>query len=190
MNSNFLEDYRANFNEEWKLFSGLGRLLKNYWLRFLFWNRIQENASISIVKALSVMFRDRIGKKYGLEMDFLKGHISGGIVFSHPYNITVNSDARLGKNVVLFKGSTIGSIRSGNRQGTPKIGNHVVIGCNAFVCGGVTIGEDVLIAANAFVNFDVPDHSIVIGNPGIIKSKINATQDYCHYEEWNVDTGE
>lgn len=46
------------------------------------------------------------------------------------------------------------------------------------VCGGVKIGFEVLIAANAFVNFDVPDHSIVIGNPGIIHAKIGAALDY------------
>ena len=34
--------------------------------------------------------------------------------------------------------------------------------------GGVKIGNNVLIAPNAFVNFDVPDNSIVIGNPGQI----------------------
>lgn len=33
---------------------------------------------------------------------------------------------------------------------------------------GVKIGNNVLIAPNAFVNFDVPDNSIVIGNPGQI----------------------
>lgn len=54
----------------------------------------------------------------------------------------------------------------------------MVVGTNAFVCVGITIGDDVLIAANSFVDFDVPKHSLVFGNPGIIKSKENATCDY------------
>ena len=78
----------------------------------------------------------------------------------------------------MFKGCTIGSVRSGKREGVPVIGNNVVIGCNAFVCGGITIGNDVLIAANSFVDFDVPDNSIVFGNPGIIKYKERPTADY------------
>ena len=45
-------------------------------------------------------------------------------------------------------------------------------------CGGVRIGNDVLIAANSFVDFDVPDHSLVLGNPGVVKHKENATGDY------------
>ena len=35
-----------------------------------------------------------------------------------------------------------------------------------------------MIAPNSFVNFDVPDHSIVIGNPGVIHRKENATEGY------------
>lgn len=96
----------------------------------------------------------------------------------HPYDITVNSNAKLGENVTLFKGATIGSIRSGNRKGLPKIGNRVVVGLNATVVGNISIGDNVFIAPNAFVNFDVPDNSVVIGNPGIIKHKENAAVDY------------
>lgn len=44
--------------------------------------------------------------------------------------------------------------------------------------GGITIGNDVLIAAGAYVNFDVPDNSVVIGNPGRIYYKENPTRDY------------
>ena len=44
--------------------------------------------------------------------------------------------------------------------------------------GEMALGRNVLIAPNAYVNFDVPDNSIVIGNPGKIIHKENATQDY------------
>ena len=46
------------------------------------------------------------------------------------------------------------------------------------VCGNIVIGDDVLIAAGAFVNFDVPDNSVVVGNPGIIHHKEKPTQYY------------
>ena len=35
-----------------------------------------------------------------------------------------------------------------------------------------------LIAPNAYVNFSVPDHSIVLGNPAVIKHRSWATKDY------------
>lgn len=34
------------------------------------------------------------------------------------------------------------------------------------------------IAANAFVNFDVPDNALVIGNPGIVKENKSACKIY------------
>ena len=58
------------------------------------------------------------------------------------------------------------------------IGNRVWIGVNATVVGHITIGDDVMIAPNAFVNFDVPSHSVVIGNPGRIISRDHATEGY------------
>ena len=66
----------------------------------------------------------------------------------------------------------------GGRQGTPVIGNEVWIGINAAIVGNVTIGDDILIAPNSYVNCDVPSHSIVFGNPCIIKHRENATEGY------------
>ena len=51
----------------------------------------------------------------------------------------------------------------------PTIGNEVWIGVNATVVGKVSIGDDVLIAHNAFVNCDIPSYSIGFGNPCIIR---------------------
>lgn len=64
------------------------------------------------------------------------------------------------------------------RQGTPVIGNEVWIGINATIVGKINIRDDVLIAPNRYVNCDVPSHSIVFGNPCIIKHRENATEGY------------
>lgn len=72
----------------------------------------------------------------------------------------------------------IGQTNRGGRQGTPVIGNEVWIGINAAIVGKVTIGDDVLIAPNSYVNCDVPSHSIVFGNPCIIKHREDATEGY------------
>ena len=61
------------------------------------------------------------------------------------------------------------------------MGNNVFIGINATVVGKISIGNDVLIAPNSYVNVDVPSHSVVIGNPGTIHSKENATYGYVNY---------
>lgn len=124
----------------------------------------------------------RIGIRYHLEIPNFKD-IGENLVLAHPSGITVNPAAVIGKNCTIFKNVTIGSVRSGKRAGVPQIGDHCVIGTGAFVCGGIHVGNDVLICANAFVDFDVPDHSIVLGNPGSIHYKYNATKDYCETDD-------
>ena len=118
-----------------------------------------------------------LSRKYGIEVSNT-ARIGHGIYLGHPYNITIGSNVVIGDNVNLHKGCTVGSIMSGSRAGSPVIGNCVFVGINATVVGGITIGDDVMIAPNAFVNFDVPSHSVVVGNPGMIHPKQDATKNY------------
>ena len=101
-----------------------------------------------------------------------------GLYIGHLGRIIIHPDAVLGKNVNLSTGITIGQANRGKKKGTPVIGDEVWIGTNAVIVGGVKIGNDVLIAPGAYVNFDVPDHSIVMGNPGVIHQSDNATEGY------------
>ncbi len=52
------------------------------------------------------------------------------------------------------------------------IGSNVYIGPNAIITKGVSIGNYCVIGANAFINKDIPDNSIVFGQPGTVKGKI------------------
>lgn len=45
------------------------------------------------------------------------------------------------------------------------IGNNVFIGAESVVLPGVTIGNNVIIGANSTVTHDVPDNTVVVGNP-------------------------
>lgn len=88
---------------------------------------------------------------------------------------------KIGKNVNLHKVCTIGRENRGRRAGVPEIGDCVSVGINATIVGKICIGNDVMIAPNSFVNFDVPDHSVVVRNPGIIHKKDNATESYVKF---------
>lgn len=101
-----------------------------------------------------------------------------GLLMIHPYSITFNSQAEVGENFTIMKGATIGNIKSGLKQGSPVIGNNVYVGLNSTIVGGVRIGDDVMIAANTFVNFDVPNGALVIGSPGVIHIKEKASEPY------------
>lgn len=104
--------------------------------------------------------------------------IGAGLYIGHAFCITINEKAVLGKNCNIHKGVTIGRENRGSRKGTPTIGNCVWIGINSTIVGNIVIGDDVLIAPNTYINRDVPSHSIVFGNPCIIKPCDNATAEY------------
>lgn len=96
----------------------------------------------------------------------------------HCGRIIINPKAVIGKNVNISTGCTIGQENRGKRMGAPVISDNVWIGTNAVIVGAVHIGTDVLIAPNSYVNCDVPEHSIVLGNPCVIKHRLNATESY------------
>lgn len=105
-------------------------------------------------------------------------HIGPGLYIGHYGHVIINPKAVLGSNINIAVGVTIGQENRGKRIGAPIIGDKVWIGTNAVIVGKITIGSDVLIAPNSYVNFDVPDHSIVIGNPARIIPCENATEGY------------
>lgn len=85
---------------------------------------------------------------------------------------------KIGKNCCISHNVTIGRSYKSGQIGRPTIGDYVWIGTGAVLVGKITIGNNVLIAPNAFVNFDIPNNSIVIGNPGKIIRKDNPTKYY------------
>lgn len=119
-----------------------------------------------------------IYKRINLVQLYYQTEIGEGLYFGHPFCITINPAVTIGKNVNIHKGVTIGQENRGIRKGVPTIGNNVWIGVNSVIVGNITIGNDVLIAPNSYVNCDIPDHSIVFGNPCIVKTSENATIGY------------
>ena len=110
-----------------------------------------------------------------------KTRIGKGLYIGHLRRVIINSDAILGNNVNLSLGVTIGWENRGRRTRSPTLENNIWVGTNAVIVGKIKIGNDVLIAPNAFVNFDVPDHCIVIGNPVKIHFCPCATENYLNY---------
>lgn len=97
----------------------------------------------------------------------------------------VNSDTEIGKHCIINTGTIIEHdckindyvhISPGvSLAGNITIGEGSHLGIGACVIQGIKIGEWVTIGAGAVIINDVPDYSVVVGNPGkIIKyNKIN-----------------
>jgi len=151
-------------------------------LKFLYWFRKAQNASPK--NLLGVFYRLMLRRyqiKYGFQIS-AKTQIGGGLYLGHWGTIVINPKVKIGKNCNLAHGVTIGQTNRGKNAGVPEIGNDVWIGANAVIVGGIKIGNNVLIAPNSYVNHDVPDNSIVMGNPMQILESENATEGYLNHK--------
>jgi len=115
--------------------------------------------------------------KYGYQIPY-NTCIGSGFFIGHFGTLVIAEKTKIGKNCNVAHGITIGQTNRGKQRGVPTIGDNVWMGTNSIIVGKIIIGSNVLIAPGAYVNFDVPDHSLVIGNPGEIISRINPTEGY------------
>lgn len=106
--------------------------------------------------------------------------IGKGLFISHSGSIIINSQCRLGENINLAPGTVIGFGIKNGKPGYPIIGDRVFIGPGAKIFGPITIGNDVMIGANAVVNSDVPDMAVVAGVPGKVVN-YKGSFDYIKY---------
>ena len=123
----------------------------------------------------------RMQVKYGFQIPFACD-IGGGLYLPHWGGIVVNSAVVIGEYATVLHGVTIGKTLRGDDRGAPELGNRVWIGPNAVLVGRVRIGDEVLVAPGAFINRDIPNQAVVVGNPGKIVSS-EGSQGYTRIEE-------
>jgi len=122
-----------------------------------------------------------LGIRYGFQIA-LGARIGKGLFIGHFGTVVISALAVLGDNCNIAHSVTIGVAR-GKRAGAPHLGDRVWVGTGAVLVGNIRIDSDVVIAPNAYVNRDVPPHSVVLGNPAQIIAKNNPTADYIN-NQW------
>jgi sugar O-acyltransferase (sialic acid O-acetyltransferase NeuD family) len=77
------------------------------------------------------------------------------------HKASVDHECILGHGVHIAPGATV--------CGCVTIGDNVMIGAGSVILPRITIGHDSIIGAGAVVTKDVPERSIIVGNPGRIR---------------------
>ena len=103
-----------------------------------------------------------VGCQFGLHV------IDFGVKIYHWGWMIVNGKAKIGKNLTIYPGVTVGQTADDK---VPTIGDHVFLGLGSKVFGGITIGNNVIVAPNAVVVKDVPDNCVVAGVPAKVNRK-------------------
>lgn len=90
-----------------------------------------------------------------------------GLSIAHTGTIQINGDARVGDNLRIQEGVTIGA----GSEGVPTIGNNVYLGSGCKVIGNVKIADDCAVGANAVVVKDVLEKGITVA--GVPAKKVS-----------------
>lgn len=90
------------------------------------------------------------------------------LIILHSVGITINSALVAGDDVTLESGVVIGA----EKGKSPRVGDRVFFGSGAKVVGDISIGNDVLVGANAVVVKSVPASVVVGGVPAKVIREI------------------
>lgn len=118
--------------------------------------------AMEIMTGISIPFTAKIGR------GFYIGHFGG---------IIIGDQVELGEYCNISQGVTIGQAGRSGKQLSPVIGNRVYMGPGAKIFGGIKIGNNVAIGANAVVTKDLPDNAVAIGVPARVIS-YEGSQDF------------
>lgn len=175
MNNKFRKDLYRYYGEKGESF--IQRLLRPIELKYIALFRKTEACTFKPLKLYYTLKLKLMSYKTHIQIP-ARTRIGEGFYIGHSGRVIIHPEAELGENMNIGTGVTIGYENRGDRKGAPVFFGNCWIGTNSVVVGKIKIGEDVMIAPLTFVNFDVPPHSIVIGNPAKIIHKDNATKDY------------
>jgi serine O-acetyltransferase len=100
--------------------------------------------------------------------------IGKGFVIHNFSTIFIDAE-RVGENFTINQGVTVGP--DWKRDGLPSLGANLFLGSGAKVLGRLTVGDNVVVAANCLLARSVGSNCLVAGVPGVVLAR-DLTQDY------------
>ena len=103
--------------------------------------------------------------------------IGNRMFIRHGQGVIIGDTSIIGDEVKIYHGVTLGSIKEKQNNPSivrsrrhPKLGNDVILGCNATVLGDIEVGDHAKIGSNALVIKNVPANTTVLATPSPIPS--------------------
>lgn len=104
---------------------------------------------------------------YGIELPYTT-MVGRRVVIEHQSGIVIHGATVIGDDCIIRQNVTLGNRNLDRPLEAPRLGARVNVGAGAKILGGVTIGDDAQVGANAVVLRDVPAKALVAGVPGRI----------------------
>lgn len=135
-------------------------LLRHPPLRAMAWFRFAQWCRASGIRGVGGYVQRRLLRLYGLELA-PSTPVGGGLYIAHPVGCVLHA-ASIGENVTVIGQVTFGTLEDGV---WPVIDDRAFLGVGARVLGGITVGADAKVGANAVVLRDVPSGATAVGVP-------------------------
>ncbi len=87
------------------------------------------------------------------------------LIIDHGMGVVIGETAKIGDDVYLYHGVTLGGTSSVRGKRHPTLGNNVIVGAGAKILGDILIGDDARVGANAVVVQPVASGVTVVGIP-------------------------
>ncbi len=102
--------------------------------------------------------------------------IGRGVFIDHATGVVIGETARVGNNVTMLQGVTLGG--NGKERGDrhPKIADGVLISVGAKVLGNIQVGECAKIGGGSVVLTDIPAYSTAVGVPAKVIGKVSTSE--------------
>ncbi len=148
--------------------------IKDEGFKYVFWWRFAEYSSRAgalryILYPLLKLVHRHLSYKFGISIP-IGVKIGPGFYIGHYGNIVISGDAVLGRNCNISQGVTIGQANRGKYKGTPVIGDEVYMATGSKIIGGIKIGNNALISANALITQDIEENAVCVGVPAEVVS--------------------
>lgn len=116
----------------------------------------------------------RAVRKTGIEIH-PGAQIGRGLFIDHGNGVIIGETTIIGDNVTLYQGVTLGGTGKEHGKRHPTLGNNVMVSAGAKVLGSFTIGDNSKIGAGSVVLSEVPPNCTVVGVPGRVVKRDNAS---------------
>ena len=123
---------------------------------------------------LARLISQRAVRKTGIEIH-PGAQIGKGFFIDHGTGVVIGETAIIGDNVTLYQGVTLGGTGKEHGKRHPTIGNNVMISTGAKILGSFKIGDNSKIGAGSVVLEEGPANSTVVGVPGRVVKRFDAT---------------
>jgi len=91
--------------------------------------------------------------------------IGSGVFIDHATGVVIGETARVGDDVSMLHGVTLGGTGKVYTDRHPKIGNGVLLGAGSKVLGNIKVGDEARVGSGSVVLSDVPPRCSVAGVP-------------------------